>query len=229
MGSEQSFLYHLRCNNLESFVWVEYEPHGKSSAAILRTLQDLIARRVLSHDAGRARVTLIGRFEGPEGKRYGHLDQFALQLRVTQVEQAKPVPERTAWPVAVASPGSSFEDDQEIRNLNSVLVFHLGGSTRYKDISSEMLADDFSFTDVGGRRADKLTFLGMAVYPFSGIIRDTEIRVYSGDNTALATGVMEKLREGAIIERQSYEIKFVRRSNGWQALSVRLTGLNPTQ
>jgi hypothetical protein len=229
IGSEQSFLYDADCNGLESFVWVEYESDYKSPTHVKRTYDRLMSRTFYPHNASRARVMVVGKLEGPSGGRYGHVDQFRFQLRVLQLEKAQAVAKTTRWPVAIASPGSSFESDEEVRRLNEGFVYHLSGAPKYKKIPQEILADDFTFTDAEGKRTNKLTFLELSVDPFSGLIRNSEVRVDMTDSKATATGVVEKLREGTVVERKRYQNRFVRHSGQWQLLSSQLTvSLNNT-
>src|SRR6266404_8366671 len=79
-GYEQFFLFSPLCGGQDNLVWVENDPAQKTSTAIDKRLESVLAVKSSKHVAGRAQVVVLGRFIGPGGKRFGHLDQFRMKF-----------------------------------------------------------------------------------------------------------------------------------------------------
>jgi len=166
-GYEQWFLYSPRCNRQDNFVWLENEPDTRSKNAIDKRLKSLLAAKSSKYAAGRAQITVVGRFIGPGGKRFGHLDRFRMKFVAIRVEQARSVFPHTSWPVTNGATGDVDEAEQTIRSINKEFVFHLAGSPTYSAIPSEFFAADFRFTDPNGNQT-KAEFLATSVTDFPG-------------------------------------------------------------
>lgn len=144
-GYEQFFFYSPRCVG-DELVWAEQPSSSSSDSEMMRKVQEVLSQSI-DENAGRAHLSIVGRFVGPGPRRFGHLDQFRLKFVILRIEQVKGVPSKTAWPRATRSTDSL--EEQSVRHMNNQFVFHLAGVPNYSVIPSEILADDFRFT---GRR-----------------------------------------------------------------------------
>ena len=92
---ENQFLYDSQCEGGEATpVWVEFDPsYVYSDEKLKHRLTELI-RPTRERSAGTAAVTVVGRFEGPAGAPFGHLDGYRSKFSIMRLEQADQV-ERT--------------------------------------------------------------------------------------------------------------------------------------
>lgn len=224
-GDEQWFLYSPHCDGLDKFVWAENDPALKSSPTIDKRLESILKIKSSKHSAGRAEIAVLGRFIAPGGKRFGHLDQFRMKFVIIRIEHVTSVSHDTTWPLSDGVSGDASETEQTIRYINKEFVFHLAGAPSYSVVPSEILADDFTFTDVNEHRKGKPEFLEARVPVFLGKIYDTEIEVYACGDTAVATGLLVKSRDNSPEKRYQYTNKYVRRYGTWQIISSRLKEL----
>ena len=69
--------------------WVDFDPsYVYSDEKLRRRLTELIRPRA-SKPVGVALVTVVGRFEGPAGGPYGHLDGYRSKFSIFRLEQAE--------------------------------------------------------------------------------------------------------------------------------------------
>ncbi|MFN2491626.1 MAG: hypothetical protein ABR501_01920 [Pyrinomonadaceae bacterium] len=87
---ENEFLYDPTCEKENPApVWVDFDPsYVYSDEKLKQRLTELIRPR-LSVPSRTARVTVVGRFEGPSGGPYGHLDGYLSRLSIMRLEQAE--------------------------------------------------------------------------------------------------------------------------------------------
>ena len=87
---ENEFLYDPQCDKgIASPVWADYDPsYIYSDVRVRQRLTELIRPR-LSQPSRSAQVTVVGRFEGPDGGPYGHLDGYPSRFSIMRIEQAE--------------------------------------------------------------------------------------------------------------------------------------------
>lgn len=224
-GYEQFFLYNPQCDGQDNLVWAQNDPALKPSTAIDKRLKSVLTVKSSRHAAGRAQVVVLGRFIGPGGKRFGHLDQFRMKFIILRVEQARSVSHNTPWPLSNGVGGDVSEAEQTVRYINKEFVFHLAGAPSYSVFPSEILADDFIFTDVKGNLKSKPEFLATKIPVYVGKIYDKGIEVYLGGDTAVVSGLVVKSANGSAEERYHYTNNYVRHVGAWQLVSSRLKGM----
>lgn len=92
----ETYLYLPSCKDENSLVVIEndasYSPGPDSLAALERALS-----KNSTSSLGRARVTVVGRFEG-SAKGYGHLGGFRARIVVTNLDQIESVQSTVRWP-----------------------------------------------------------------------------------------------------------------------------------
>ena len=87
---ENQFLYDSNCENEAAApVWVEFDPSYVYSDEKLRRRLTEIIRPTRERSAGTAAVVVVGRFEGPAGGPYGHLDGYHSKFSIIRLEQAE--------------------------------------------------------------------------------------------------------------------------------------------
>jgi hypothetical protein len=86
---ENQFLYDLECETSDATpVWAEFDPsYVYTDEKLKLRLTELIRPRP-SKAAGTALVTVVGRFDGPGGGPYGHLDGYRSRFSIMRLEQA---------------------------------------------------------------------------------------------------------------------------------------------
>jgi hypothetical protein len=78
------------CNTENAFVWVEFEPsYVYTDKSLEKRLQETLCPSVPC-PIGRARVTMVGRFEGPQHGPFGHLDDYRFRFSVIRLEAVEP-------------------------------------------------------------------------------------------------------------------------------------------
>jgi len=89
---ENEFLYYPKCEKeIGGPVWADFDPsYVYNDQKLRQRLTELISPR-LSTPSRSARITVVGRFEGPSGGPYGHLDGYPFRFSIMRVEQAEEV------------------------------------------------------------------------------------------------------------------------------------------
>lgn len=89
---ENQFLYDEKCETDGATpVWVEFDPsYVYSDEKLKRRLTDII-RPTRARSAGTAAVLVVGRFEGPAGAPFGHLDGYRSRFSIMRLEQVDEV------------------------------------------------------------------------------------------------------------------------------------------
>lgn len=82
----------------DSFTWVEFDPaYVYADGALKSKFAELACLKQARCD-GRARVTAVGRFEGPNETGYGHLGCCPYRFSIMRIEKAEAVPASTPRP-----------------------------------------------------------------------------------------------------------------------------------
>jgi hypothetical protein len=93
----ETYLYHPSCRDENKLVLVEYDPAYSPSTSIQTILEQVLsAQSTKMH--GRARVTIVGRFDASSEQGYGHLGGFRARLSITNLEKVESVPQTVRWP-----------------------------------------------------------------------------------------------------------------------------------
>lgn len=93
---ENTIFYDASCK--DNSTWVEFDPaYGYADEVLKKKLAELACLRQHRCD-GRARVTAVGRFEGPNENGYGHLGCCPYRFSIMRLEKVEPVPGSTSQP-----------------------------------------------------------------------------------------------------------------------------------
>lgn len=86
---ENAVLYDRKCEGADMYVWLEFDPaYVYSDDAVKKRLEQALCT-AQPCKIGRARVTVVGRFEGPGAGPYGHLDSYRFRFSLIRLEQAE--------------------------------------------------------------------------------------------------------------------------------------------
>jgi hypothetical protein len=85
---ENEILYEPECDSPESHVWGEFDPSYVYSNQQLKEKLGELLRRTAANPTRTVQVTIVGRFEGFDGKGYGHLDGYRYRFSIIRIEQA---------------------------------------------------------------------------------------------------------------------------------------------
>lgn len=90
LDRENEFLFDPDCDtNHASPVWVDFDPSYIYSDKKLDAKLTELLRPRLSSSSRMAQVTVVGRFDGPKGGPYGHLDGYPTRFSIMRLEQAE--------------------------------------------------------------------------------------------------------------------------------------------
>ena len=106
---EGGFLYDRGCNNRDSWVWPEPDPHYVRQLGLWRNA-------TIGKD-DRARLVVVGRFQAPNGDGYGHLAGFRQQIVVRAEEDIRRSPTGDPAPNDEA-PAPLFQAETQLRELD---------------------------------------------------------------------------------------------------------------
>jgi hypothetical protein len=96
VGFEVAILYDPKCGDSEKRAWYDfdqssYQPDEKGWKS-LRELLFPASKERARHYSGRAKATMVGRFDASDKNGYGHLNQYHFQFTIMRVERAEAVP-----------------------------------------------------------------------------------------------------------------------------------------
>ena len=96
VGFEVGIVYDPKCGDREKRAWYDfdhatYQPDEKGWKA-LRALLFPESKEGSGHYRGRARATMVGRFDASAKNGYGHLNQYRFLFTIMRVEKAEAVP-----------------------------------------------------------------------------------------------------------------------------------------
>ena len=83
---ENSALDDPTCRNENAWTWVESEPYSNFEER-MKPFYAIYGSKIKS--GGHAEVIFLGKFYGPTGKGYGHLDGYRFKLSVMHIEEMK--------------------------------------------------------------------------------------------------------------------------------------------
>lgn len=226
VGYEQSYLYDPACNSADTWSWAEHDRSYESNPETQAFLDSLLDNKV-GVGAGRAKVTVVGRFEASLGKRYGHLDQFRSQFVIMRVERAEEVRTNVAWPWEDKEDAPLSKAEQAVRNLNNAFMLYYAGARISRidlDSLDDDLADDFTFTDARGDVKSRSQFIELSkTLHFAGRIINKNSKVQIFGDRAVATGRVVKSEGKVIAEQFSYTSRYVKRKGRWEVLALKVT------
>lgn len=78
------------CGIEDTYVWVEFDPGYVSADDELKKEFDRTLCPSQPCPTGRAKVTVVGRFDGPSGGPYGHLGGYRFRFLLMRLESAEP-------------------------------------------------------------------------------------------------------------------------------------------
>jgi hypothetical protein len=84
---ENQRLEDASCPNKDRNVWVEFTPSYVYTDEALKKKLDETLCATSPCPTGRARVTVVGRFDGPDEGPYGHLDEYRFRFSVIRLEK----------------------------------------------------------------------------------------------------------------------------------------------
>jgi hypothetical protein len=93
---ENEVLYEPECDFPEGHVWAEFDPSYVYSDPQLKEKLGELLRRTATNPTRTLQVTIVGRFEGFNGKGYGHLNGYRFRFSIMRIEQADPVVSRVS-------------------------------------------------------------------------------------------------------------------------------------
>jgi len=160
VGPETSEVYDRDCPTSDHTAWVYLQPYGSTSPdppELQKQLGELLTQ------SGRARIAVVGRFDGPKkvdippdtspeladlmrfvNSRYGHQNYWKFQFTFSKVEKVEAVPPTEPWPRWVdmnssqsAPPIIGFENKLmgEVRDEDGVIL----GFTNFKSSDGDAL------------------------------------------------------------------------------------------
>ena len=83
---ELGFLYDPQCNLQKR--WVDF---GSDNEEVWKTLFPFLEPTLEKNFPTRARITAVGRFDGPRKEGYGHLSSFRVHFQIMAVEKMEAV------------------------------------------------------------------------------------------------------------------------------------------
>lgn len=114
VGNETSEVYDPNCPTSDHTAWVYLRPYGSTSPdppELQKRLGELLTKN------GRARIAVVGRFDGPKrvdippdtspkladlmrsvNSRYGHQNHWKFQFTFSKIEKVEAVPSTEPWP-----------------------------------------------------------------------------------------------------------------------------------
>jgi len=85
---ENAYLYDPSCGGENAYVWAEFDPAYVYTDDALKKKFDQVLCPTQPCTIGRAQITVVGRFEGPTGGPYGHLNDYSFRFSFIRLEQA---------------------------------------------------------------------------------------------------------------------------------------------
>lgn len=222
VDGNESFLYDPTCYSEDTATLAETDPAYNVSP---QTEQALRRIRSQQDERGysRAEAVIIGRFDAPNGRGYGHLDRFRSRFIIMQVEQVKPVAANTPWPWEIRRDAPISRAERGLKALSNELMMYYARARSDASALDGILADGFTFTDANGRAINKAQFIEeIGNAHFMGTVSNEDIEVYVLEDKATVTGLITKSTGREINEQYRYYNKFIKRQGRWQAISLKM-------
>jgi hypothetical protein len=86
---ENAYLYDPKCGGENAYIWAEFDPTYVYTEDAMKKKFDQLLCPAQPCPVGRAQVNVVGRFEGPSGGPYGHLDGYRFRFSLMRLEQAE--------------------------------------------------------------------------------------------------------------------------------------------
>jgi hypothetical protein len=215
------FLFDLSCYSWDTLVLVESQPEHRPEPQILKALRDAERKRD-KYENSRIDVTLIGRYDAPNGVGYGHLGWARSRILIMRYEEVKPVLDSIPWHWQLeeqAAPLSRAEE--QIRQIDSMLQFYIMGERANAAEVRQALAEDYVLVLGENRSRDKGQMNAHPTESFKeSSCRIETIRIYG--NAAIVTGYSKRCIEKENCEGFSYMNVYVKRNDTWQAAASHL-------
>ena len=97
-GMENTYLTDPACAGKDLYLWVEFDESYLYQDEETKRRLDKILCSTQPCPTGTAEVIAIGRFSGPTGGPYGHLDDYRFKFSIFHIEQVRSVPTDSAGP-----------------------------------------------------------------------------------------------------------------------------------
>lgn len=104
IGFESQVIYDPQCSTKETRVWAgsaesSVKSNEEAPKIYFALLYEKNPQRYPLGRSGRARATLVGRFEASKADGYGHLNQYRFQFGIMRIEKAEKVADDVPnWP-----------------------------------------------------------------------------------------------------------------------------------
>src|SRR6185503_3766651 len=224
-----TYIYDPGCKTAAANVDAEFEviSRFKTSSLVERRLQELLSHSEKNGRSGRARVTIVARFNNWNGVGYGHLDYSRFQVVVMLIENAKSVSGRVAWN---SHGDDSFMDDvEQVRNSIDV---DWNFAYLQNDVGQleGLMPDDFVLTDEQKIVLNKTEVIALANR--AGTVRTgkamiDEHKVFINGNTAVVTG-RATLGNCNVTRQYRFTNRYLKRLN-WEIISSRVVSVVPVE
>jgi hypothetical protein len=91
VDAESQALYDPTCDDENTATWVDHDAsYIYSDEAVIKTLKDILCQ-TRPCTIGKAYITVVGRFEGPNDTGYGHLNGYRFRFAMMRIEKAESV------------------------------------------------------------------------------------------------------------------------------------------
>jgi len=88
---ENSALYSPECLDTTNYVWTDFDlSYDYSDESVMKKFSELRCPHVPC-PSGKAKVTVVGRFEGPSQEGYGHLNGYRFRIVIMRIVAAEKV------------------------------------------------------------------------------------------------------------------------------------------
>ena len=91
---ENAYLYDPACGGENTYVWAQFDPSFIYTEDAEKTKFDKLLCPTQPCPVGKVKVIAIGRFEGPSGGPYGHLDAYRFRFSLMRLKQVEAVEAR---------------------------------------------------------------------------------------------------------------------------------------
>jgi len=225
-----TYIYDPGCKTAAANVDAEFEviSRFKTSSLVERRLQELLSHSEKNGRSGRARVTIVARFNNWNGVGYGHLDYSRFQVVVMLIENAKSVSGRVAWNSKGAD--SFMEDVEGVRNVLDVdwnFAYLLNDAARLEDLMS----DDFVLTDeqkIVLNKTEVIALANRAGRVRTGYAVVDEHKAFINGNTAVVTGRSTSGECKNVTRQYRFTNRYLKRLN-WEIISSRVVSVVPVE
>ena len=89
---ENGALYSSECNDTKKDTWADFDAsYDYSEESVKKKFKEVLCPRAPC-PSGKAKVTVVGRFEGPNQEGYGHLNGYRFRIVIMRIVTAEKVP-----------------------------------------------------------------------------------------------------------------------------------------